>query len=160
MYNLFQMKLMTKMKVDLWALQLVPMWPILPKLPKLGVVDLPRGPSEDPLPTFIYGNLLRNYWISPNILDVYIGLTETKAFSKLLIQLGWLNYGAKEKTVPLWILTNYQDLCDNITKKELWKRRVAPKDLFINFVPHTTCKRIYQIFMTLSPYSVNSKATL
>jgi len=136
---------MTKMKVALWALQPVVTWPILSNLPKSSAVGLPQGLSEDPLRTSIYGNLLRNYWITHNILDVYIGLTETKAFSKLSIRSEWLNCGAKGKTVLLWILTNYQDLYDNTTRKESWKRPVDPKGLFINSVPRTTSKQILTI---------------
>lgn len=135
------MKLMTKMKVALWVLQPVT-WPILPKLPAAWAAGLPPGLSEDPLQISIYGNFLRNYWTKLNILDVYIGLIKTKAFSKLSIRWEWLNCGAKEKIVLLWILTNYPDLWDNTTRKELWKRPVGHKGLFINSVPHITTKKL------------------
>ena len=68
-----------------------------------------------------------------SILELSIGLIEIKEFSKLSIPFESLNYGENEKIAPRWILTNYLDLWDNITKKELWKKQVDLNDLFINF---------------------------
>ena len=138
-------KPMTKMKMTLWApdpqVSCLPMGPMLP-IPPWATAPPPVPLGVHPLIS-TFGNLLRNCLTIHNILGAFTGLIGIRVFSKLLIQYELLNYGAKEKTVLLWILTNYQDLWGSTTKRELWRKPVGLKGSSTNSAPRTISKKIF-----------------